>query len=280
VRKPRWFAKRAEQNGKNNERAGAPRPLPKSIVDLAAAGIRVVVAIPMERHVSDHAFLAFWEIARKGWPIMHRLYGRTDVHRNIFADQLLQSDFTHLIMLDSDHIHPVDVVEKLVRWVWQDPSRLVIGGLHFRRGEPFEPCAFIYGSDGQLYAPAEWQDGLIQVDALGHGTLLVSRKVFEAIPPPWWAYDYSQVVERRVFPSEDLWFCRLCREHGITMWCDTTLTSPHLINNIVDADTFQRWIADHPDMVKPRNEMHLEMAEAAATQQGLRIPDMVTRVGV
>jgi hypothetical protein len=232
----------------------------------------------MERNVIDHAFLAFWEIARRGWPLMHRLYGRTDVNRNAFAAELLRSNFTHLVMLDSDHIHPVDVVEKMVRWVWQDPTRLVIGGLHFRRGEPFEPCAFIYGSDGQLHAPAEWQPGLIQVDAIGHGTLCVHRAVFERMPAPWWAYDYSRAPE--VYPSEDLWFCRLCREHGITMWCDTTLTSPHIINNIVDAETFQRWIADHPDMVKPRDEMHLEMKQAAEGVQApvVRMPEMVTRV--
>jgi hypothetical protein len=252
--------------------------VPRTTADLYTAGIRVVVAIPMERTVSDHAFNAFWEIARKGWPAFHRPYGRTDIHRNVFAQMLLNSEFTHLVMLDADHIHPPDVVERLVRWIWLDPDKLVIGGLHFRRGEPFEPCAFIFGSDGHLHAPAEWEPGLIKVDAIGHGTLLVSRKVFERIPGPWWCYDYSRYGEG-IFPSEDMWFSRLCREHGIDMWCDTTLTSPHLITNVVDADTFRRYVADHPDMVAPRDQLHL-VEQGQTRQAGMHIPDMVTRVDV
>lgn len=239
--------------------AGIPRPIsqdtqakipsvpPRATLD--RAGIRIAVGIPLERNCSDMAFVNFWNIARRGWPLIERLYGRTDVNRNTFAKALLQSKATHLVMLDLDHAHPPDIVERLARWVLQDRTRQVVGGLNFRRGEPYDPCAFIMGEDGELHAPADWPQGLIEVDAIGHGALLVSREVFERLEPPYWAYSYAH-VDREIYPSEDMYFSWLCKEAGIKLWCDTMTTSPHLITGVIDESVFRSWLADNPDKIK------------------------------
>lgn len=216
--------------------------------ELEAAGLRIVVGVPMERTVPQEAFHSFWAIAQKGWPLMELRYQRTDVARNLMAKALLNSDFTHLMMLDLDHLHPPDVVERHARWALADPERLVVAGLHFRRGEPFDPLAFVFGADGGLHPIAEWQPGLFQAHAVGHGSLLVHRSVFERTPAPWWAYDYAQADDWR-FPSEDMYFCYQCRAAGIALWCDTTTSSPHLIQQAVTEDTFRDWMARHPDKI-------------------------------
>ncbi len=246
-------------------------PVP-SRAELEAAGIRIAVGIPMERTVLDAAFLYFWAIAQRGWPLLERLYGRTDVQRNQFARALLETDFTHLMMLDLDHIHPPDVIERHARWVLDDPRREVVGGLHFRRGEPFEPCAFVFGPDGELHAPADWEAGLYKVHAIGHGTLLVARRVFEVLPQPWWAYNYAYAEEGK-FPSEDMWFCYQLREHGLPMWCDTTITSPHLVTNTVDEDTWRAWLVDHPAKI-----LSTDASPAPRRSGDVQVPEMVTRV--
>lgn len=215
--------------------------------ELELVGIRVAVAVPMERTVPSAVFPSFWAIAARGWPILPASYGRTDVQRNRFAQTLLDSDFTHVLMLDLDHIHPPDIVERHAARVLDDPDKQVIAGMHFRRGEPFEPCMFVYSPQGTLHAITDWPQGrCIEVHALGHGSLLVHRSVFETLPKPWWAYDYGQ-AERDAFPSEDMYFCYLCREHGIRLWVDTAISSPHLINNVVTEDVFRQWMADHPE---------------------------------
>lgn len=240
-----------QENGKGDETyLYNPSPLPiPTRQELLDAGINIAVGVPMERTLTDWAFTHFWQIAKRGWPLIDHVYGRTDLNRNRMGKFILQQpDYTHICMLDLDHIHAPNIVERLASWVLDDPDRLIVSGLHFRRAAPFDPCAFVYGADGQLHAPVEWEPGLFEVHAVGHGSILIAREVFERLPEPWWAYTY-QDVEHNVFPSEDMWFSHLCRENGIKMWVDTTITSPHIIMNIVDEDTFRRWVADNPHQI-------------------------------
>lgn len=234
-------------NGRNGKRGGK-LPLIPTREELEKAGIKIALAIPLERYVPDSAFLHFYAIAMKGWPLFARPYGRTDFNRNEFARTLLDSDYTHLMMLDLDHLHSPTVIEQHARWLLDDPDKLVIGGIHFRRGEPFDPCIFLKSEDGKLYAPVDWSEGLIKVDAIGHGTILISRKVFEQIQPPWWCYTYNNVGSW-IFPSEDLYFCHLLNHHHIDIWCDTTITSPHLIQSSVDENAFRLYLQEHPELI-------------------------------
>lgn len=210
--------------------------------------LKIVVAIPMERSVHQLAFYGFMAIIQQGWSIMQQPYMRTDLARNRFAEQLLDSEFTHVLMLDADQIHPPDVVQRLGRWASQDPNKWVIGGLYFRRGEPYDPLAFIQGSDGQFYPPVDWKPGLMRVDALGTGCMLIDRRVFEAGPGPWFYYDYSRFGDG-INPSEDMGFAVWCRAHGIQQWCDTTTNSPHIIDHLVTADTFHSYLRSHPEKI-------------------------------
>lgn len=201
--------------------------------------LRPVIGIPMERAIShaDKVFFNFIGIAQHGIPFIKSDYGRTDLGRNRFAIHLLKSDFTHLIMLDLDHIHPVDIVHRLMRHFHQNPALKIVGGLNFRRGAPFDPCAFIRGDNGSYYAMSQWEKGLIKVDALGTGCIAIAREVFEQLEPPWFYNDYSKVLED-IWPGEDIGFAEKCRLAGIDQYVDTTLTSPHIIDSIVDEQVF------------------------------------------
>jgi hypothetical protein len=207
--------------------------------------VRPVLFVPLERTMA-HAnltFPAFWRIAATGVPLMHQAYSRTDLVRNKAALRLLSSNYTHIVMLDIDHIHPGTIVHDLCKWVLMYPELKVVGGLNFRRGEPFDPCCFIKGTDGKYYPPIEWDDGLIKVDMIGTGSIIISREVFEQIEPPWFYNDYSKVM-LDVWPGEDMGFSELCNKAGIDLWVDTTLTSPHLIDSAVDRSSFDEYIKD------------------------------------
>lgn len=202
-----------------------------------------VLQMPAMAH-ADEVFYNFWAIAMQGTPIFKMPYGRTDVVRNKLAMELLKSDFTHLLMLDIDHIHPTDIVQKLARWVMLDPKRKVVGGLNFRRGEPFDPCCFLKGPEGKYFPPVEWGKGLIRVDRIGTGSILIAREVFEQIEPPWFYNDYSRVWED-AWPGEDMGFSIKCEEKGIEMWVDTSCTSPHGITSWVDEGTYRTYLQTH-----------------------------------
>jgi hypothetical protein len=222
--------------------------VPRTVRDLWDAGLKVAVGIPMGPVVDDWAFLSFWDIARKGWPLLKVPYDRPDVNRNKIGLQLLESEFTHVVMLDLDHTHPSDVVERLLRWPWSDPEKLVVGGLSVRRCEPFEPTFYLRGPDGLFYAPVDIEPGLIEVARMGHGAVLISRQVLETIPPPWWRYTYTE-GEAGHFSTEDFYFCARCEEYGIKLWVDTTCHSPHIRKELATIETFRAWIEKHPEKV-------------------------------
>jgi hypothetical protein len=216
---------------------------------LEKRGIKIVVGVPMERTFHNVPFLHFWNIARRGWELTPIIYGRTDANRNKMAAWLRdETDFTHICMLDGDHAHPEDIVERLAVHVLRDPKKLVVGGLNFRRTAPYDPCVFRYGDDGRLHPPISWEDGCIPVDAIGAGCILISRKVFEQVEPPWWAYGYNWAHINK-YPSEDMFFSQQMRVHDIQIWCDTTTTSPHMGDMYIDANSFQAFIKANPETV-------------------------------
>ncbi len=217
--------------------------------DIEAAGLRILVNVPMERTIDNISFWHFWNIAAKGWDIPPYIYGRTDQNRHLGAWWLLDHDYTHIVMLDCDHIHPPDVVERLAARVMEDDKRLVVGGLNFRRTVPHDPCIFVADADGEMRVPLKWGQGVFPVVAIGHGCIIISREVFEQLLPPWWAYAYGHMDVRK-FPSEDMYFSRICQEAGIELYVDTTLTSPHNSPYWATEERFREFLADNPDKVK------------------------------
>jgi len=237
--------------------------------------ITVVVTMPLERNIHQRAFLAYMEIMQQNWPTLQMEYQRTDVARNFAARALLETDYTHLLMLDADHIHPADIVQRLARWPIQHPDVWVVGGLNFRRTAPYDPLAFGKQDDGLYYSPAEWPQGLVKVDAIATCALLIDRRVFEKGDPPYFYYDYSRAKEG-LYPSEDMGFAKWCEAHDIQQYCDTTTTSPHITDMMVDEQTFKQ----HRDQQKA-NAAAGNGHNLAPRQSGdVLLPDMVTRVNV
>lgn len=264
----------------SNKGFQAPPPVPTKAA-IEAAGVKICVGIPLERSIQCQAFVAFWRIAQRGWPIIERYYGRKDVNRNRFAQHLLDSDCTHLLMLDSDHMHPADTVERHARWVIEDPTRRVVAGLHFRRGEPFEPCAFVADAEGKLRSPVQWEQGLHEVHSVGFGSVLINRSVFEAIPRPWFANNYAHADEDR-WPGEDMYFSYMCRTHGIPIYVDFTTSSDHLITTAVNETVFRAYLQDHMDRVKV-NDGATSRALTDAEKKKIKaaavnVPEMKTRI--
>lgn len=212
---------------------------------------RIVLFVPLPPALPfvDEVFWQFMAIASQGIPFMRHEYGRTDFVRNKAVETLLQSDYTHILMLDSDHIHPAQIVQRLARWVIADPAKQVIGGLNFKRSEPYDPCAFVKvssnGRDEYAY-PQEWYPGLMEVDLIGTGSILIAREVFEAIEPPYFWYSYSNAAQG-LYPSDDIGFSLKCQAAGIKMYVDTTTTSPHMVARTVTEQTFRDFWASQPE---------------------------------
>ena len=207
-------------------------------------GITPIVGLPLERATSYSEIVMTWliSLAQQGWAFIDPHYRRTDLTRNLYSYHLLDNPkFTHIVMLDMDHRHPPDIVAKLCKSVAEDPGRAVVSALTYRRGVPYEPIAWRKGDEGRFHAVTEWQPGeVFDVDQVSPACTIISREIFEAIDPPWWAYTYHP--ERYYYPTEDVYFSKLCRDHGFRQCVDTRIESEHLGVAFIGEETFRGYM--------------------------------------
>jgi hypothetical protein len=209
---------------------------------------RIAVFVPMLPSMSyaDELFPHFIEIARTGVRFVYHPFGLIDGVRNRVAEGVLADDsFTHVLYLDADQKHPIDIVPRLAKWVIEKPERLIIAGLYFNRRPPYAPNAWAKGDDGFYYQIHKWDRGLIEgIDLVGTGCLLVNKKVFEIIERPWFYFDYAGAQEKKgdfIYPGEDIGFCKKARAAGIEICLDTTIDSPHGRTTWVNEKTYRSY---------------------------------------
>lgn len=228
---------------KSTDRNGDKRTPTRA--ELLRKGIDVVVGIPMPDAIFPAAFLAFWQIAERGWPVLHRPDTNSiEVNRNALVEMFLRTKHTHLVMLDADHVHPPDVVERLAQWALRDRSRWIIGSLQFLKHEPFNPTVYDVDSSGRLIPIEAWTGSLEEHVATGMAATLFDRRVFTTLPWPWFQVAYWP--KERSALGEDIYFCAQAHQHGLRIWVDTGLTSPHIAFDYVQSDAYNIYKLMHP----------------------------------
>ena len=210
---------------------------------------KIVVFIPLPYALPDASDVipGYIEIARHGTMFMHLPYGFADRMRNEAAKQLLKSEFTHILMLDSDHVHPHDIVQRLAYHVIENPDVQIVGGLNFRRSAPFDPCAWVFSEEDKkrIYQIHEWEAGLVEVARIGAGSLLISREVFEQTEFPWFVNEPN--MKDKQLGSHDHYFCKKSIEAGFKIYCDLTVQSPHMGSGIrVTEQTYRTFCEVNP----------------------------------
>jgi len=135
--------------------------------------------------------------------------------RQLLANRALESKADYILWLDSDMHFPKDTVDRLLAH-----DKDIVAATYSTRVKPLRSVAFInqYDLDARLDA----KTGLHKVWAVGMGCMLVSRKVFEVLPKPWFAHVYNEVEDN--FVGEDVYFCKQAAEHGFKTFIDVDLS--------------------------------------------------------
>jgi hypothetical protein len=217
----------------------------------------------LERSVPEHGALSLMAVAshcgKNGYRQLGLSYMRTDAARNTLIAKF--REVAHdpndvLVMLDCDHRHPMDIVERLVS---HGPEIGVVGAQAHRRGSPFDMCAFVRVGQ-QLHTLGEWPpDSLIPVAIVGTGAIAIRRWVFDQLdaagfPQPFFRYVYTDGGLN--MPSEDIFFGLICEQAGIPHHVDTGCVTPHLIVNEIDQSSWEQWRREHAERMR-----YIEMDE-------------------
>lgn len=215
------------------------------------------LAMPYHNGFSHRAMIQVAMAAtRPGYAYMPIPYRLTDLARNTACSMFIQwtdDPEAVLIMLDSDHIHPPDVVPHLASY---PPELGVVGALAFKRDGAPLPCWFKKNSDGVLVYQEGWEQmhGIVQCDIVGTGAIAIKRWVFDKLeekgyPFPYFRIPYfahfagrENIANPNPWPGEDVYFGISCIESGIPHYVDLDYCTPHLVEGrTVDRAVYEHW---------------------------------------
>jgi len=186
-----------------------------------------------------------------GYKLIRMGYGRTDVARNKLAKKFMEvtrRPNDTLVMLDTDHAHPRDIVKRL-----EEHNLPVVGALCFRRSEPYDPQFYVRQEGGALLQPVDWDPRATDKGTIvGTGAIAIQRQVFEKLTAagalyPWFRNIYQDNEDPNL--GEDWYFGLSCERVGIPHYCDYSLISPHQTESLVDGRTWETYKQANPAIV-------------------------------
>ncbi|MFH2077047.1 MAG: hypothetical protein ABIJ57_17190 [Pseudomonadota bacterium] len=172
--------------------------------------------------------------------------GSIDALRNDLVDMALQGGASHLIMMDTDQIYPVETIPRLL-----SHKLPIVGCVVHRRYPPFDPI-LLRGKMGDYESIDEWEEGaLVEVDATGTGCMMFDMQIFRKMPRPWFKFRKLETGEGI---GEDIGFCSDLRAAGYRIFVDTTIQCGHLTTLNVTADTYKLYksvkIKQHKELLE------------------------------
>jgi hypothetical protein len=194
------------------------------------APVSVAVCVPSQSHMAiefvhslvqmmTYTISVFGEQDRLGLSFGESTY----IHRNRndLAKGAMEDDATHLFWLDDDMQFPVDALVRLLR------RKLPFVGCNYvQRGGAAKPIAIsttgVVGGEPALLYTEAGDERVVPVEGMGFGAVLIERRVFEAVPQPWFENYWSAVGQRWI--GEDVDFCMKAKRAGFQPMVDQALS--------------------------------------------------------
>lgn len=155
---------------------------------------------------------------------------------NLIGQVVREQEWDAVIVFDDDCFPPLDVVPRLLTRCF-DEGHPFVAAAGVMRNYPFTTTAAryypegvaIHEKDGSL-AGYTWLDELpnelTDVDFCGVPAAIIHRRVFEAVPAPWFG-DQDENGQRM---THDVYFCRKVKAAGFAVKVDGTMRCGHLLD--------------------------------------------------
>lgn len=162
--------------------------------------------------------------------------GRNKIINHWSSDEIDQrvEGFDYVLFIDSDIGFNEEDVVKLIK-----DDKDIVSGAYQARDWPNYYCAGMFSEGGAVkfgtdkFIPNK-KRGLIEVDWVGAGFLLIKRGVFDKIKFPWFNQEYIYYTQGgksvAIWNGEDVHFCRLAKKAGIPVYLDCDCVVEHLID--------------------------------------------------
>lgn len=217
---------------------------------------RILVTVCNQGRIKKHVVLALLKLKvdpRHEVTIMLPQHTPYENGLNRVVKEFLERDFDYWLNMDSDNppmegSDPLSLVEMDYDIVGFPTP--VIFYLEDKPGEaPYYFNAMDYKEDeknGWGWEPTKPCAGIKEVDAVGSGCILVSRRVLEKMKKPLFMREWNEegIVER----GHDYIFCKNAKEQGFKVWAHFDHPCRHFVE--VDALTYTEALLNS---VSPKN---------------------------
>lgn len=210
--------------------------------------MKIFIAVPTFENITPDTFKSIYGLDRGGhWVVFDFVRGYDcATARNRIAQQTLDEGADYVLMVDNDVTLPGDVLVNML----DDPVDVCLGYYAHRNADNLyngntSVCRLFdknnvpyynYPLESE-YTAQEMQEMRdrgeykVQIHGGGMGCALIKADVFRKIDYPW--YDWVNYTdEHRGMLSEDLFFCEMCKQHGIPIFTDTRAGCGHLLRHV------------------------------------------------
>ncbi len=157
-----------------------------------------------------------------------------DTSRNLICKKFLSNSlYTHLLMIDDDHSFEPDLIQQLL-----SHNVDIVGALAFKRRPDFQPCVYLKNKkDNKYYSTLP--KGFQEVDVIGTGAILITRKVLEKLNFPYFWTNYDKDGTHW---SVDFNFCKQAKKAGFKIFVDANARLGHIGDaDIITEETFVKY---------------------------------------
>lgn len=167
--------------------------------------------------------------------------------------QTIDSEYTHILFLDADVVPTVDDIKTLLEY---DVDVVSASYQSREQGYSLVGGLFKYDDNGDFTNALKLKsdsEGLMEVDWVGGGCILIKTKVFEQVSFPWFHYPVVSIERNgnihQKLVYEDVGFCMNLKEHGVKIYMDCDTRVKHLARNynsniVTDRETLFKNIND------------------------------------
>jgi hypothetical protein len=186
---------------------------------------RLGIGWPLTNEMIHTKFVLSWVLMDKPQEysfFLPQFPGYIDKIRNNIVEQALNSECTHLLMMDTDQVYPFETISKLM-----SHNKDIVAAKVHRRYPLFDPIMYRGTISNFTSVPdEEWiNSDLVEIDATGTGCVLFDLKVFENVDYPW----FQEVTGEDGRPiGEDIYFYSRAKEAGYQIFIDPSIKIGHL----------------------------------------------------
>lgn len=164
-----------------------------------------------------------WNVKSDGYEFFLKIGTKMNLldSRNEAVEWALRQGMDWILWLDDDMVIPSDV------WLFTQlkaHNKDITAPLFFTRVGVKLPLIFKERKINENYAVldyiTDYKKGLLEVDAVGFGCVLINMEVFRKMKKPYFQYTAEM--------GEDIYFCMKARKAGFKIYCDTNIVIGHL----------------------------------------------------